>query len=163
MKSRITWLVKGDKNTTFYHTSAPVRQSRIRITCLKYHMGNWFNEERDIADFIRNGYSELFMSSHSRSLLSLWDPPCWNSCLKEEDAAKLAVPISNEEISSALLSLKAFRAPGPRWPLCGVFLTLLASSRGVGKKGSETNFHLPNNVGVPKQDPYHPDPQVQYT
>ena len=75
IKSRITWLVEGDRNITFYHTSTLVRQSRNHITCLKGHMGNWLNEERDITDFIRTGYSELFMSSHSSSLLFLWDPP----------------------------------------------------------------------------------------
>ena len=70
------------------------------------------NKERDIVDFIKTGYSELFMSSHSSSLLSLWDPPCWNSCLKEDEAAKLVVLISDEEIASTLWSLKAFKALG---------------------------------------------------
>ena len=37
MQSHITWLVEGDRNTAFYHTSALVRQSRNRITCLKDH------------------------------------------------------------------------------------------------------------------------------
>ena len=69
MKSHITWLVKGDKNTTFYHTFTLVRRNRNRISCLKDHLGNWINDERKIADFIRNGYSELFMSSHSSSTL----------------------------------------------------------------------------------------------
>ena len=76
IKLHITWLVKGDRNTAFYHTSALMRRSRNRITYLKDHMGNWLNEERDIANFIRTGYFELFMSSHNSSLLSLWDPPC---------------------------------------------------------------------------------------
>ena len=69
MKSRITWLVKGDKNTAFYHTFTLVRRNRNRISCLKDHLGNWINDERKIADFIRNGYSELFMSSHNSSTL----------------------------------------------------------------------------------------------
>ena len=69
MNSRITWLVKGDRNTAFYHTSALVCRNRNRISCLKDHFGNWMNEERKIADFIRNGYSELFMSSHTSSTL----------------------------------------------------------------------------------------------
>ena len=60
MKSRITWLVKGDKNTAFYHTSTLVRRNRNRISCLKDHLGNWMNEVGKIANFIRNGYSELF-------------------------------------------------------------------------------------------------------
>ena len=69
MKSRITWLVKGDRNTAFYHTSTLVRRNRNHISCLKDHLGNWMNEEGKVADFIRNGYSELFMSSHSSSTL----------------------------------------------------------------------------------------------
>ena len=84
-------------------------------------MGNWLNEERDIVDFIKTGYSELFMSIHSSSLLSLWDPPCWNSCLKEDEAAKLVVLISDEEIASALWSLKVFKAPGPDGLYAGFF------------------------------------------
>ena len=79
------------------------------------------NEERDIADFIRTSYYELFMSSHSSSLLSLWDPSCWNSGLKEDEATKLAVMISDEEIASALWSLKAFKASGPAGLHVGFF------------------------------------------
>ena len=81
MKSRITWLVKGDRNIAFYHTSALVRRSRNRINSLKDNMGNWLNKENDIANFIRMGYAELFMSSHSSSFLLLSYPPYWNSCL----------------------------------------------------------------------------------
>ena len=40
MKSRITWLDKGDRNIVFYHTSALVRRNRNRISCLKDHLGN---------------------------------------------------------------------------------------------------------------------------
>ena len=71
------------------------------------------------------------MSSHSSSLISLWDPPCWNSFLKEDEVAK--------------------------------FSALLASNWGFSKKGSEIDFHLSNNAGVLKQDPYQLDLQVQYT
>lgn len=35
MKARITWLVKGDENTSFFHTSALVRRRRNRISCIK--------------------------------------------------------------------------------------------------------------------------------
>lgn len=113
MKSRITWLVEGDRNTGFYHTSALVHHSRNRINGLKDNMGNWLTDESVITDYIRTGFASLFMTSHSSSLLSLWDPPCWSSCLQDVEVAKLAAPISDEEISSAFWSLKAFKAPGP--------------------------------------------------
>ena len=112
MKSRITWLVKGDRNTSFYHTSALVRRSRNCINCLKDNKGNWLTEESDIANYIKTGFASLFMTSHSSLLLSLWDPPCWSSCLQDDKVAKLSTLISDEEISSALWSLKAFKAPG---------------------------------------------------
>ena len=41
MKLRITWVVKGDRNTTFFHNSALIRQRRNRITSMKDSMGNW--------------------------------------------------------------------------------------------------------------------------
>lgn len=35
MKARITWLVEGDRNTSFFHTSAIVRRRRNHISCIK--------------------------------------------------------------------------------------------------------------------------------
>lgn len=40
IKSRITWLVEGDKNIGFYHTSALVRRRRNCISCIKDRVGN---------------------------------------------------------------------------------------------------------------------------
>ena len=64
MKSRITWLVEGDWNISFYHTSALVRRRRNRIPCMKDSVGNWIQGEREIAIYIRKGYSDLFTTSH---------------------------------------------------------------------------------------------------
>ena len=77
MKSHITWLVEGDRNTNFYHTLALVRRRRNRITCMKDRAGNWIQGDKEIAEFIRNGYVDLFSSSHSHSTLAMWDPPFW--------------------------------------------------------------------------------------
>ncbi|XP_075633611.1 uncharacterized protein LOC142606095 [Castanea sativa] len=102
MKSRITWLVEGDKNTSFYHTLALVRRRRNRISCLKDRVGNWIQGDREIAEFIRNGYAELFSSSHTYSILSTWNPPCWHNYLNEEEIAKLSHPVSDEDIKTDL-------------------------------------------------------------
>ena len=73
MKSQITWLVEGDRNTSFYHTSALVQRRRNRITYMKDRACDWIQGEKDIAEFIRNGYVNLFSSSHSHSTLAMWD------------------------------------------------------------------------------------------
>lgn len=78
-------------------------------------------EAGEIADFARNGYSELFMSSHTSFTLLPWDPLCWNSCLTEYEVVNLSNLISDEEISGALWSLKAFKASGPDGLNAGFF------------------------------------------
>ena len=111
MKSRITWLVEGDRSTGFYHTSALVCRRRNQITCMKDRAGNWIQGDKEIVKFIRNGYVELFSSSHSHSTLAIWDPPFWQTYLKEEDSAILTRLVSNKDISVGIWSLKAFKAP----------------------------------------------------
>ena len=64
MKARILWLVEGDRNTAFYHTSALVRRRRNCILCMKDRVGNWLSGDKEIADYIRKGFMELFKSDH---------------------------------------------------------------------------------------------------
>ena len=70
MKSRILWLVEGDRNEAFYHTSTLVHRRRNQISCMKDRMRNYINGDREIADFIREGFSDLFTSSNSNSPLT---------------------------------------------------------------------------------------------
>ena len=70
MEARILWLVEGDRNISFYHTSAFMRRRRNCILCMKDRMGNWLNKEREIADFIRKGFLELFTSDHVNTSLA---------------------------------------------------------------------------------------------
>ncbi|XP_023877886.1 uncharacterized protein LOC111990333 [Quercus suber] len=83
MKSRILWLVEKDRNTSFYHIAALVRRRRNRIVCLKDRMGNWINGDREISEFIREDFSDLFTSGVTVSSLAEWHPPCWHICIKE--------------------------------------------------------------------------------
>ena len=61
---------------------------------MKDRRGNWLNGDKEIVDFIRRGFSELFTSSHNSSSFTNWDPSFWKYCLKEEDSANLAILIS---------------------------------------------------------------------
>ena len=68
MKAQILLLVERDRNTSFYHTSALVCRKWNRIICMKDRMGNWLNGEIEIADFIRQGFLDLFTSQASSFL-----------------------------------------------------------------------------------------------
>lgn len=70
IKARILWLVKGDRSTSFYHTSTLVRCKRNHILCMKDKVGNWLNGEREIASFIRQGFLDLFTSIHTSAPLA---------------------------------------------------------------------------------------------
>ena len=76
MKPWILWLVKGYRNTSFYHTVALVHRRINLILCMKDMMGNWINWDRDISEFIREGFSKLFTSGLTISSLAEWNPPC---------------------------------------------------------------------------------------
>lgn len=112
MKARILWLVQGDRSTAFYHTSALERRSRNRILCFKDRLGNWIDGDRGIAAFIRERVLDLFTTSLSTSPCMLWTPPCWQVCLKEDEAGNLARLVTDEEIKVGLWALKPFKAPG---------------------------------------------------
>ena len=51
-------MVKGDRNTTFFHNSALIRRCKNCITCMK-DIGNWITGDRQVADFIRQGFIQL--------------------------------------------------------------------------------------------------------
>lgn len=61
-KSRYKWLIQGERNTTFFHTSTLLKRKRNYLTCIKDNMGNWVEEEEKVVEVIRKGYSDMFFS-----------------------------------------------------------------------------------------------------
>lgn len=106
MKARILWLVEGDRNTFFYHTSALVLWKRNHIFC-----SNWLNGEREIAEFI-NKDSWNFSPRVTPALPWLIGTLlAWNNHPNEEALTTLIIPITDKEISEGLWALKPFKAP----------------------------------------------------
>ena len=52
-------MVEGDRNTTFFHNSVLICRRKNRITCMKDSIGNWITGDRQVADFIRQGFIQL--------------------------------------------------------------------------------------------------------
>ena len=60
LKSRVNWMIQGDKNTAFYHVSTLVRRKRNKILAIKYLVGEWIYQEEDVKEFMKNGYSDIY-------------------------------------------------------------------------------------------------------
>lgn len=113
MKSRVNLLVQGNRNTAFFHTFVLVRRRRNRVVSMKDDMGNWLSGDAEISSFIREGFVKLFTTDASTSYRAYWNPPFWKCALKDAEKGSLDRPITDDEISAALWSLKPYKAPGP--------------------------------------------------
>ena len=63
LKSRVNWMMQWDRNIAFYHVLTSVRRKRNQIMAMKYDVGEWMNEERDIQEFIRKGFNKIYTTS----------------------------------------------------------------------------------------------------
>lgn len=113
MKSRINWMVQGDCNTCFYHVSTLIRRKHNKILNLKNSQGKWINDLPDVMEFVCSSFLKLFTAELDISSLSDLGYDMDNSHLSIEEAQLINLPVTEEEISHALWSLKAFKASGP--------------------------------------------------
>ena len=84
-------------------------------------MGEWVHEESAIKEVVRNGFNAIYTTSFvtgSRYAPSLLQ---WQARLSDEEKESVGGMASEEEIKSALWSLKAFKAPGPDGLHAGFF------------------------------------------
>ena len=121
LKSRVNWMIQGDRNMTFYHVSTLVRHKRNQIMAIKNSVGEWIIEEGEIKDFIRCGYDQIFVSSLSS--VPRMDPAGsqWQPRLSELEKESISGGPSEEEVKATLWSLKPFKAPGPDGLHAGFF------------------------------------------
>ena len=111
LKSRVNWMIQGDRNTAFYHVSALVRRKRNQIRAIKNAMGDWIFEEHEVKEFIRDGFEDIYSTSHVSATQA--NPLCsqWQVRLTEEEKNSISGGATEDEIKLALWSLKAFKAP----------------------------------------------------
>ena len=63
-------MVEGDRNTNFFHNSVLIRRRKNRITCMKDSIGNWITGDRQVANFIRQGFIQIVPLGKSGNLHS---------------------------------------------------------------------------------------------
>ena len=63
LKSRVNWMIQGDRNTSFYHVSTLVRRKRNQIMAIKDTCGEWIFEESTVKEYIRSGFASIYSTS----------------------------------------------------------------------------------------------------
>lgn len=111
LKSRITLLSLGDKNTTFFHRAALVRRRKNKIIQLLITENTWINNKQEISQEFKLSLMNTFCSISNISAL---DPtylvlfPKLNNDL----LPKLLAAPNLLEIKNALWSIGPYKAPG---------------------------------------------------
>jgi exonuclease III len=112
LKSRVGWVVEGDRNTKFFHTTTLVRRRYNKIVRIRNNMGDWIVDSQLIRNHIQQGFIDLFSTSHVSSVSS-FSAPTWAPCVSAAEALNLTTIVLPLEIKESLWSLKPFKAPGP--------------------------------------------------
>ena len=113
LKSRVNWMIQGDKNTAFYHVSTLVRRKRNQIVAIKNAMGEWLSEEDEVKEFVKNGFNDVYTTSLLSASRAALERSQWQASLTEEEKTSISGAAIEDEVKAALWSLKAFKAPGP--------------------------------------------------
>ena len=114
-------MVMGDRNTSFYHISTFARRKRNTITMVKNEVGDWLSGEREVMTHFKEGFIRLYSTTQVKADWRHNLRHGWQVSLMEEEKNNLDQSVSDEEIASALWSLKAFKAPGPNGLHAGFF------------------------------------------
>ena len=78
-------MLQGDQNTTFYHVSTLVRRKRNQILAIKNSVGEWIQEEKAIANFIRKGFGDIYTSSLTTLARAMPAISQWQGRLNEKE------------------------------------------------------------------------------
>ena len=107
LRARTNWIMAGDRNTKFFHTSATIRRNRNKIEFLKTTCGKELWGEHEIKEEIINFFQNLFTTENSTSLKV-------HEILDEivESTFNCAEVPSHSEIKEALFSIGSLKAPG---------------------------------------------------
>ncbi|XP_018435286.2 uncharacterized protein LOC108807498 [Raphanus sativus] len=110
-RSMEKWLKFGDRNSNFFHESVKGNRVRRRLIKIKNANGEEQWSEAAKAQVAVDYFSVLFKSSNPPSYQTLFQE--MTPRVTEEMNQQLRREVSDEEIRSAVFSIKASSAPGP--------------------------------------------------
>ena len=102
LKSKINWMILGDRNTSFYHVSSLARRKRNLITAIKNDVGEWLTEEREVANHIGEGFIKIYTTSQEAVTCDFNCSLQWKPKLSSEEKNSISHMVTKEEIRDAL-------------------------------------------------------------
>lgn len=109
-RAKQLWLQSGDKNTKYFHSSANARRRSNIIHKLQDESGNWLEWENGLDNLIVSHFQNLF-TSHQTQKEEVID--CIKATITEHQNTMLLLPVTKEEVKSALFQMHPDKAPGP--------------------------------------------------
>uniref|UniRef100_A0A803PIN7 Reverse transcriptase domain-containing protein n=1 Tax=Cannabis sativa TaxID=3483 RepID=A0A803PIN7_CANSA len=109
-RSKQYWLNSSDKNSKYFHSVASSRKRNNSISQLQNNNGVWVNCESGIQGVITGYFRDLFQASGT-NLGSVLDR-IWPSISCEQND-ELLIPVSEDEVRSALFQMHPDKSPGP--------------------------------------------------
>lgn len=111
-KSRVNWLIAGDRNTKFFHITTLAKRRVNKILGLRDTVGNWYMEQDNILRIIRNHFMNLFTTSFDCAARVTPTPNNFVQIFEDVRTALIQL-VSPKEIKCAFFSMKPNKAPGP--------------------------------------------------
>lgn len=114
LKSRVTWLREGDKNTKFFHRFASKRRVSNAIWKIKNEEEATFHSYEDISKEAINYFKKAYSRDANRSIEDImWGIEPFPKMFEEEENSRLYAAVSGEELLSVMKSFKKDKCPGP--------------------------------------------------
>lgn len=99
---------------------------------IKDHVREWIHEESSVKEIFRSGFNNIYTSSFTSGSRAAPDVSQSQARLSDVEKESIGGIASEEEIKSALWSLKAFKALGPDGLHAGFFSQVLVDCGQVG-------------------------------
>ena len=115
-RSRLVWLVAGDKNSGYFHAVAKGRGARNKISVLEDAAGTVLYEEELIAHEIVTYFQQIFSSDATgtdEAEIYATIARAIKPCISREINDKLLETPTTTEIKKALFAIHPDKAPGP--------------------------------------------------
>lgn len=109
-KSRLQWVMNGDRNTKFYHASTLIRRHRNRIDSLKINNA-WCSDHEVLKCYVSNFFKDMYCAGVDCSYADSFPPP--KVQLSADMITSLSSPVSSAEIKFVLDCMGGLKAPGP--------------------------------------------------